>query len=230
MSDDLSALGAFEGIARLFPLPNVVLFPQVMLPLHIFEPRYRQLTADALASDRLLALVLLRPGWEEDYEGQPPVHPMACLGKIVADQRLPDGRYNLLLRGLSRGRILNEISTGKLYRTARLELIGGNPEAEQGTDSPLRLELGRLAKAWLAGMGSTNQQLAKLLQSDLTLAALADILSFALPLGLEFKQELLEETDVGRRVLRLILHLDSRAPPPATAAADRLFPPDFSRN
>src|SRR5437763_9199059 len=107
MSDDFY----IPSVARLFPLPNVVLFPHVMLPLHIFEPRYRQMTADALAGDRLLALVLLRPGWEADYEGRPLLHAMACLGKIVADQRLPDGRYNLLLRGLCRGRLVNEMSS-----------------------------------------------------------------------------------------------------------------------
>ena len=102
MSDELSSLIDFAGKARLFPLPNLVLFPHVMQPLHVFEPRYRQMTADALAGDRLIALVLLRPGWEADYEGRPPVFPVACLGHVVADKQLPDGRYNLLLRGLSR--------------------------------------------------------------------------------------------------------------------------------
>src|SRR5437763_12628020 len=100
MSDDLSALGDFDGTARLFPLPNLVLFPYVIQPLHIFEPRYRQMTADSLAGDRLLTMALLRPGWEESYEGRPAVHPVGCLGKIVADQHLENGRYNLLLRGL----------------------------------------------------------------------------------------------------------------------------------
>src|SRR3712207_569670 len=105
MSDDLPALDKFAGIARLFPLPNLVLFPSVIQPLHIFEPRYRQMTADALAGDRLLAIVLLRPGWEEEYEGRPAVYPVACLGHIAAHQRLEDGRSNLLLRGLRRIRI-----------------------------------------------------------------------------------------------------------------------------
>src|SRR5262249_58348054 len=97
MSDDQAALSNFHGKARLFPLPNLVLFPHVMQPLHIFEPRYRQMTADTLASDRLIALALLRPGWEADYEGKPDLYPVACLGKVVADQKLEDGRYNILL-------------------------------------------------------------------------------------------------------------------------------------
>ncbi len=92
MSDDVSPLADFTGVARLFPLPNLVLFPHVMQPLHIFEPRYRQMTADALTSDRLIAVVLLRPGWEAEYPGRPPINPVACLGKIVAEQRLHNER------------------------------------------------------------------------------------------------------------------------------------------
>src|SRR5271166_4788446 len=106
MSDDDSALTDFSGTVRLFPLPNLVLFPHVMQPLHIFEPRYRQLTADALAADRLITLALLRPGWEADYDGKPAIHPVACIGRVVAEQRLDDGRFNILLRGLSRLRVL----------------------------------------------------------------------------------------------------------------------------
>ena len=85
MSDDLSPLTHFAGTARLFPLPNLVLFPHVMQPLHIFEPRYREMTADALATDRLIALALLQPGWEADYDGKPAVYPVACLGRSRAN-------------------------------------------------------------------------------------------------------------------------------------------------
>jgi Lon protease-like protein len=230
MSDDLSALNAFDGTARLFPLPNVVLFPQVMLPLHIFEARYREMTADALESDRMMALVLLRPGWEADYDGRPPMHTMACLGRIVADQRLPDGRYNLLLRGLCRGRILQEIPSVKLYRSARVELLCDNPATEQAKDETLRAKLGQLAKVWMAGMGATFEQLTKLLQSELSLGALGDILSFALPLAIDFKQELLEELDVARRIRRLMTHLEDHTPPPAATSVERQFPPEFSSN
>src|SRR5262249_49092639 len=103
---------SFQGSARLFPLANVVLFPRVMLPLHIFEPRYRQMTADALATDRLIAMVLLKDEREEEDEERPALHSVACLGKILIDHRLEDGRYNFLLRGLSLDRILREIMHG----------------------------------------------------------------------------------------------------------------------
>src|SRR3954470_12159863 len=109
MNDDAQALAKFTGAARLFPLPNLVLFPHVVQPLHVFEPRYRQMTADALAGDRLIALVLLKPGWEDEYDARPAAHPCARLGRVVADQLLPDGRYNLLVRGLARLRVRDEV-------------------------------------------------------------------------------------------------------------------------
>ena len=107
-------------IIPIFPLPNAVLFPNVFLPLHIFEPRYREMIADALASDRLIGMVLLRPGWERDYEGRPSVYPIGCSGVITHVERLPDGRYNIVLRGLERFRIVSEDQT-KIYRRATIE-------------------------------------------------------------------------------------------------------------
>src|SRR5215213_7213388 len=101
----------------LFPLPTVVLFPNVFLPLHIFEPRYREMVADALAGDRVIGMVLLRPGWETNYEGQPPVYPIGCSGVITHSERLADGRYNIVLRGVERFRIVEE-DHGRSYRRA----------------------------------------------------------------------------------------------------------------
>ena len=105
-----------------FPLPNLVFFPRTEVPLHIFEPRYRQMVGDALAGAGQLVVVLLKPGWEPNYAGCPPIHPIACLGKIVADQRLADGRYNILLRGISRVRIVQELPPLKQFI-----LPGGSP-------------------------------------------------------------------------------------------------------
>ena len=106
-----------------FPLPNVVLFPNVFLPLHIFEPRYREMTAEALGSDRMIGMVLLRSGWERDYEGRPPVYPIGCSGVITHFERLSDGRYNIVLRGLERFRIIQEDHACS-YRRAVVEAIG----------------------------------------------------------------------------------------------------------
>src|SRR3954462_8009494 len=104
----------------LFPLPNVVLFPSVCLPLHVFEPRYREMIADALDGDRLIGMVLLRPGWEPQYEERPPVFRIGCSGVITHVERLGDGRYNIVLRGLERFRIIEE-NHDRSYRRAIFE-------------------------------------------------------------------------------------------------------------
>jgi Lon protease-like protein len=231
MSDDLSALGDFDGRTRLFPLPNLVLFPYVIQPLHIFEPRYRQMTADALAGDRLLSIVLLRPGWEDAYEGRPAVHPVGCLGKIVADQRLDDGHYNLLLRGLRRVRFLGDLPTDRLYRTGRVELLSDAGVLGPDEAAALRVRLAEQLPRWVPAEGAALEQFRKLLDSDLSAAALCDVFSFALPLDVSFKQQLLEELDVAERARRLVEMLRAHAPAaPPSLGHDRKFPPDFSAN
>jgi Lon protease-like protein len=100
----------------------VVLFPGVFLPLHIFEPRYRAMVADALSGDRMIGMVLLRDGWQADYEGRPPVFAVGCSGVITDSERLPDGRYNIILRGVSRFRIATE-HHDRPYRRAAVEQI-----------------------------------------------------------------------------------------------------------
>jgi len=109
-----------SDLLPIFPLPNVVLFPNVFLPLHIFEPRYREMVADALKGDRLIGMALLRPGWQNDYDGRPPVYPIGCSGVIAHVDQLADGRYNLVLRGVQRYRILEE-DDRLTYRRARIE-------------------------------------------------------------------------------------------------------------
>ena len=112
----------------IFPLPNVVLFPNVFLPLHIFETRYRQMVDAALSGDRIIGMVLLRPGWEGDYEGRPPVYPIGCAGVITHAERLADGRFNIVLRGMEKFRIAGE-DTGQLYRIATVIPVPEPPAA-----------------------------------------------------------------------------------------------------
>ena len=132
----------------LFPLPNVVLFPAALLPLHIFEPRYRAMVGDALDGERLIGMVMLRPGWERDYESAPPVYPVGCAGFITHADRLPDGRYNIMLRGLEKFRIAQERRAGtgtEMYRVARVESIvepahHGASSTSELSDARKRLE------------------------------------------------------------------------------------------
>ncbi|HVJ27723.1 MAG TPA: LON peptidase substrate-binding domain-containing protein [Vicinamibacterales bacterium] len=150
----------------LFPLPNVVLFPNVFLPLHVFEQRYRNMVADALDGDRLIGMVLLRPGWEGNYEGRPPVYPIGCAGLITHHERLPDGRYNIVLRGLEKFRILSETEgeTGRdnpdgnsRYRVARVENLH-EPliEAERDQIRAARRRLEALLVPQAQGRGESN--------------------------------------------------------------------------
>ena len=115
-----------SDLLPLFPLPNVVLFPNVFLPLHIFEPRYRAMVADAITGDRMIGMVLLQRGWEQDYEGRPPVYAIGCSGVITHVEQLADGRYNLVLRGLERFRILTE-NHSLTYRRGIVESLSERP-------------------------------------------------------------------------------------------------------
>jgi Lon protease-like protein len=114
----------------IFPLPNVVLFPNVFLALHIFEPRYREMVADALSGDRLIGMVLLRPGWQQNYEGRPDVYPIGTAGLITFSERHADGRYNIVLRGLEKFRVLGE-DHSRPYRLAQVQPLSEEMTADE---------------------------------------------------------------------------------------------------
>jgi Lon protease-like protein len=224
MTDEATILENFDGIARLFPLPNLVMFPGVVQGLHVFESRYRQMTADALAGDALIALVMLKPGWEDDYEDRPPIEAVACLGHIGWHEQLPDGRYNLRLRGLARVRIIEELPGELPYRTARVEVIADTGPTDPAELKRLRRELAEAVLPRFEEEGA-RRQLQELFDGELTLGQVCDVLAYALPLPAEVKQALLEEPDAGRRATSVADALRVSA-----ARADRAFPPPFSPN
>jgi hypothetical protein len=119
---DAQGASALPGEIPLFPLPETALFPGVSRPFLIFEPRYREMIADALKGDGIIGMVRLRPGFEKDYEGRPPIYAIGCAGTIEEYEQLPDGRYVILLRGLTTFRVLSE-DRRKPYRLARIEPI-----------------------------------------------------------------------------------------------------------
>lgn len=125
----------------LFPLPNVVLFPNVFLPLHIFEPRYRQMVADALEGDRIIGMTLLRPGYEAEYDGRPAIYSIGCAGVITHSQALGEGRYDIVLRGIQKFRIRTE-DHGRPYRIGQVEGISETIPADHAV--PLRHQRQRL--------------------------------------------------------------------------------------
>ncbi len=190
----------------LFPLPNVVLFPNVFLPLHVFEDRYRDMVADALAEDRIIGMVLLRPGWEEDYEGRPAIYPVGCAGLITHAERLGDGRYNIVLQGLEKFRVLDEDGS-RSYRLARVDSIEDVPANGDDRDE-MRLARRRLEALLVPqpkGRGSDTRVPASMADEDLV-NALAQYLELE-PVE---KQALLERNGLLARCRSLIELLEMK--------------------
>ena len=144
--------GTLPPTIPIFPLQDVMLFPQASRPLHIFEPRYRDMVADALEGDRLIGMVLLEKGYEAEYEDRPPVYPVGSAGVITEVDELPDGRYNILLRGLTKFRITGE-DQSRSYRLAHVEALPEElSDAERVTLRDLREELSALAPSTVPGL------------------------------------------------------------------------------
>jgi Lon protease-like protein len=193
----------------LFPLPNVVLFPRAVLPLHIFEERYKEMTADALAGDRQVAMALLRPGWEKNYYQAPAIEPVVCVGTILSHEKLSDGKYNFLLQGHTRARIVRERRQGS-YRVADLVPIEETPVME----IDLTNERQRMVQLFSeeAFPGHIGEQFHLLLASTLNTAHIADLIAFTFVDDAQAKQELLSDGDVRRRVTRTLAALEAAAP------------------
>lgn len=226
--EGMSALPAgFSGHVRLFPLPNLVMFPHVLQPLHVFEPRYREMVEDALNGDRLIAMALLKPGWEMDYESRPAIYSAVCLGRVATYHRLADGRFNLLLEGLCRARVVDELAPKRLFREAQVEVcVDEYPVEGAATRPALERELVERFQANLPQAPEAQEQLTQLLSSKLPLGVLTDVAAYSLELPLIDKQRLLDETNVDRRAGILIAHLQAAA----IAASEATFPPEFSIN
>jgi len=221
----------FRGTVRLFPLPDLVLFPHVMQPLHIFEPRYRDLLEDALQDDQLIAMSLLEPGWEVDYDGRPPVCPMACLARLTSYRRLDDGTYNLLVLGLHRIRLVRELPPLHLYREAAAELcLDYEPPLEDCDYRRLANSLRESLLNVTSLMPEACEQLRQLVGNDLPLATLTDVASYVLDVESATKHQLLAETNVCRRAEMLIRQIEAAQQSHEAGGLFPGFPPRFSEN
>jgi len=196
MTDRTTALPA---TIPLFPLPDVVLFPLMPLPLHIFEPRYRHMVREALEGPRMIGMVLLRPGWENDYYGRPAIYPVGCAGRIEQDQALPDGRYNILLKGLTRFRVREERPGGS-YRLAEVD------PAPEGPDQPNDLDAAR--RRLQEASRESDPVLLVSAPSVLPHEAFLNALCHSLSLSAAEKQSLLECDYLLERYTRLTQILD----------------------
>jgi len=222
----------FSGIVKLFPLPNLVLFPGIIQPLHIFELRYRRLMEDALASDRLITMALIRG--DQAPSGQPPrLHPTVCIGRILTHTRLEDGRFNLLLIGVRRARLVREVLTDLPYRLAEVNLIEEQLPSDLATALSTREELVGTFRQWVNEERPLEcDSVGRLLCDEVPLGALADLIAFSSGGPPAKLQAILAETDVVRRaclVLKLIREQLGR-PASRPRGADTRFPPKFSYN
>ncbi|NUN15346.1 MAG: LON peptidase substrate-binding domain-containing protein [Myxococcales bacterium] len=174
------------------PLPEYVLFPHTLIPFHIFEPRYRQMTEDALAGGRHIIVAGLKPGWERDYYQSPPTYRIAGLGKIVNEQRLKDGRFDLYVHGLAR--ITVELWEREVpYRTATIRVLHDHID-ERMTDriDATRRRLLNLTDGLVRVLGSAAGPFSRVQSSTTDLGVLTNRLASMVPASPVEKQRLLE--------------------------------------
>lgn len=191
----------------IFPLPNCVLLPGGVVPLHIFEPRYREMMNDLLVENPLMAMALLKPGYEEKYyTHHAQIYPVVCLGAVLSHEQLSDGRFNLLLQGRLRARVRQE-DHNKAYRRARLEVMQSRlQESHLAAAKSLRGTLRQQLESEPFNRVQSVRHLLALFDEDLGTADLCDLVAHALipPSEVEVRQRLLETVDVVRRMEHLV--------------------------
>jgi Lon protease-like protein len=191
----------------IFPLPDMAFFPHTLLPLHVFEARYRAMVTDCLARDKRMAVVALKAGYESAYDGKPAVYQIAGVGRIVQCERLASGRFNILLKGDARIRIDRELPTDTLYR-----MVAGTTLGETGAERDgLGTLTARVTGRCLGILRAVKRPTAEMQESlaGATPGAVCDRIASALIPEAGVRQALLEELDVERRLSRLAEALDA---------------------
>ena len=185
-------------IVPIFPLPNVVMFPKTLVPLHVFEERYQVLTREALAGDRRVALVLLKEGWEANYANNPAVHEVACLGRIESCEELEDGKYDIVLAGAHRVRLVREVQHSP-YRLAEVQLLEESLCDDRASEIIRRRNhLGGLFTRFTE-LATAGKYRAVELMPQLNFEATVNMVASTVNLPAEEKQALLEMDDLVQR-------------------------------
>lgn len=200
--DTAPKLTAILGQIPVFPLPDTVLFPGVVLPLHIFEPRYRDMVADALASHRCIVVAMIQPG--QEVMSVPPVCEVGCVGRIIHAEKLDNGRYNILLQGLERVKLVQELPSSRSYRCFQAEPM---PRPDKSAVLAAHTELARLQSCVYslgAAAAESDQELVEVLRSTADPIELTDILAAVLVSEPTKMQQLLATTDLRVRLNQLI--------------------------
>lgn len=193
----------------IFPLPGTVLFPNISLPLHIFEGRYRAMVADALEGNRIIGMVLLQPGYEADYEGRPAIYPIGCAGVITRAEQLSDGRFNIVLRGVVRFRVTGE-DQSRPYRLAHVDSL---PELVDDKDRTVLREQRRRLEELLAASTKRSGS-GPIIPPEVADEDVVNGLAQYLELEPGERQTLLERPGVLSRSQALIELLEIKAMPP----------------
>ncbi len=192
------------AVIPIFPLEAALLFPDVSRPLYIFEGRYRAMVADALKGERIIGMTTLKPGYEADYRGRPPIYEIGCAGVITDFEELPDGRFNIELRGLVKFRVTGE-DDSRLYRLARVDAL---PEVlDEAERAALRTERQRL-EALITKGGDSK------VPPDTTDEQLVNMVAQYLPMGHAERQSLLELRNVLVRARALNTLIESKSAQP----------------
>ena len=192
-------------IIPLFPLPNVVFFPRMPLPLHIFEPRYRTMVRDAVKGARLIGMVLLRGEWERDYGSTPQIFGVGTVGELARTEELPDGRFNIVLRGLREFVIHRELSRAE-YREA---VVSWRESPTDSLPAAIRTGIGAVVTRYLQRIGRAGSE-TELVESGIDDETFVNFLAQHLDLDPLEKQALLEAAGLRERGRRLVDVLEFR--------------------
>lgn len=223
---------SFDGHVRLFPLPNLVLFPGVIQALNFFEPRYRQLMADVIDDDQLITIAMVKPDPVNMTMPVPAVFKTVCVGKIMTHAKLENGTYNVMLAGVARAKIVSELASDTPYRQAKVKLVSES-SLLQSEEKSLRAKLIQLFKGT---RGVESQYDAKAMDQfnseKFEVGQLADLIAYASGISPIAQQRILEIADVRERSTFLITALEKLNEQIASRdeGQSRDFPPGFSLN
>lgn len=190
----------------IFPLANCVLLPGGLLPLHVFEPRYRELTRDCLAGHHYMGIARLRPGFEATTYGRPPVYERFGVGKIICSEELPDGRFALLLRGVARVELARELDTERAYRMVEAKILTDITH-DQNDALDHHRELVKLCDRLAEVIEAGGAQLRDLVRAFESPGMCADAIAAALVMDADARQELLDAVDPMVRIQRTLGHV-----------------------
>ena len=204
--NEILSLDKFTGEVPVFPLSNVVLFPYVLLPLHIFEDRYKKMLHDSLSGEKLITMALLKPGWEKNYYDNPDVYDISCLGRVISTEYFEDGRANVILYGLKRVQIMKFLESTH-YRLAEVSLIN---EMSDGTDELYRKHIEDLLLEWNQSMKEDQKAHRIEINTSLSLDKLTDTLTTLIITNVFDRQQLLEEINPVKRAEIIIKCLETR--------------------